>query len=352
MLNGRSPQLTDPAVRRAVLRAIDRESIARSGLKGLDWAYTPMNNHFLVPGQNGYRDNSAGLSQYDVDTADAELDKAGWDRPGFGMRSKDGKPLTLRLVVPQTGQVAAAESTQVLEMLALAGIQVTVQKVPNADFLATYVNRHDFDLTLLDITGTPFPATSLASTFQQGAGGNVSQVGSQALDEAIADAASGETAKEGYEAINRADEQAWQVARPHPAVPAAGDLRRAAGGRQPGRARPVRPGLRGHRLPEVAGEECTANTRQWREFAIQERGRIARRHTPGMPKYSTRLPQNTSVRLSDGATPSTIRPGIPKTDNRSTRIDRWRKRIRRPHSGCHPGTLRTREHAIQLYVRF
>lgn len=212
VLNGRSPQLTDPAVRRAVLRAIDRESIARTGLKGLDWAYTPMNNHFLVPGQNGYRDNSAGLSQYDVDTADAELDKAGWDRPGFGMRSKDGKPLTLRLVVPQTGQVAAAESTQVLEMLALAGIQVTVQKVPNADFLATYVNRHDFDLTLLDITGTPFPATSLASTFQQGAGGNVSQVGSQALDEALAEAASGETAKEGYEAINRADEQAWQVA--------------------------------------------------------------------------------------------------------------------------------------------
>ncbi|MEV6211684.1 ABC transporter family substrate-binding protein [Kitasatospora sp. NPDC051914] len=212
VLNGRSEKLSDPAVRRAVLQAIDREAIARSGLKGINWPYTPMNNHFLVPGQNGYRDNSGGLSQYDVDAADDALEQAGWPRPGFAMRSRGGEPLTLRLVVPDASPVAAAESTQVLEMLALAGIQVDVQKVPNAEFLDRYVNRHDFDLTLISISGTPFPATSLASTFQQGAGGNVSQVGSEALDRAIADAASSATAKEGYEAINRADAEAWRVA--------------------------------------------------------------------------------------------------------------------------------------------
>ncbi|MFD9128630.1 ABC transporter family substrate-binding protein [Kitasatospora sp. NPDC059571] len=212
VLNGRSPQLADPAVRRAVVQAIDREAVAHTALQGLDWTYTPANNHFLVPGQNGYRDNSGGLSQYDVDAADQALEAAGWHRPGFAMRSKDGRPLTLRLVVPAGSPAAAGESNQILEMLALAGIQVDITTVPAAAFFETYVNRHDFDLTLVGLFGTPFPATSSSGTFQQDAGANAAQVGSRALDRALADAASAASTGEEYDAINRADAEAWQVA--------------------------------------------------------------------------------------------------------------------------------------------
>ena len=49
-------------------------------------------------------------------------------------------------------------------------------------------------------------------TFQQGAGGNYAQVGSDALDRALAEAASADTVDQEYDAINRADAEAWQVA--------------------------------------------------------------------------------------------------------------------------------------------
>ncbi|WP_407913558.1 ABC transporter family substrate-binding protein [Kitasatospora sp. NE20-6] len=211
-LNGRSPQLTDPAVRRAVLQAIDRETMARTGLQGLDWPYTPMNNHFLVPGQNGYQDNSAGLSQYDPQAASDALEAAGWHSEGGRTRTRDGTELSLRLVTPAGSMLAANEAVQVVQDLRAVGVRVTVESTAAAGFLDAHVNRHDFDLTVFGMPGTPFPATSSRGTFQQGAGGNVSQVGSDALDRAMDAAASATTTEEGYKAINRADEEAWRVA--------------------------------------------------------------------------------------------------------------------------------------------
>ncbi|GAA5009248.1 ABC transporter family substrate-binding protein [Kitasatospora paranensis] len=212
-LNGRSAPLSDPAVRRAVLRAVDRESIARADLQGLDWTYVPMNNHFLVPGQNGYRDNSAGLSQYDPAAAEQALDEAGWRRTGDSrIRAKDGQSLTLRLVVPTGSILAANESAQLVQMLGAVGVKVSVEARPTADFFDSSLGRHDFDLTLYSTLGTPFPATSSSGTFQQNAGGNPSQVGSTALDRALGDAASATGTEAEYEAINSADAEAWQVA--------------------------------------------------------------------------------------------------------------------------------------------
>jgi len=212
LLNGRSPQLTDARVRQALFQAIDRAEITRTDLTGLDWPYVPMNNHFLVPGQNGYRDNSSGLSRYDPKAAEAALEAAGWHREGAGTRTKDGRELTLRFVIPSGNALAGGESTLVTRMLGQIGVKVTVDTVPAAEFFDKHVYKHDFDLTAFALLGTPFPATSSTSTFQQDAGGNFAQVGSKALDRAMADAARAETVDEESEALNRADAEAWQVA--------------------------------------------------------------------------------------------------------------------------------------------
>ncbi|MFC5647232.1 ABC transporter family substrate-binding protein [Kitasatospora cinereorecta] len=212
LLNGRSPQLTDARVRQALFRAVDRAEITRTDLNGLDWPYVPMNNHFLVPGQHGYQDNSNGLSRYDPQGAAAELDDAGWKVGPSGVRAKDGRELALRFVVPTGNQVAANESTLVTRMLGEVGVKVSVESVPAGEFFDKYVYKHDFDLTAFALLGTPFPATSSTSTFQQDAGGNYAQVGSKTLDRAMADAGRAGTTDDATEAINRADAEAWQVA--------------------------------------------------------------------------------------------------------------------------------------------
>lgn len=211
VLNGRSPQLTDAKVRQAIFQAIDREAITRSDLNGLDWPYTPMNNHFLVPNQNGYRDNSGGLSRYDLQAAQQALDAAGWLLED-GVRRKDGRSLELRFVIPEGNTIAVNEGTLISGMLGKVGIKVDVVPVVAGDFFDRYVYKHDFDLTAFALLGTPFPATSSTSTFQQGAGSNYAQVGSNALDSAMADAASAAGPDAENDAINRADAEAWQVA--------------------------------------------------------------------------------------------------------------------------------------------
>ncbi|AUG79509.1 Putative ABC transporter substrate-binding protein [Kitasatospora sp. MMS16-BH015] len=213
VLNAKRPPLDDAAVRRAIFQAVDREAITRTDLAGLDWPYTPMNNHFLVPGQNGYQDNSDGLSRYDPSAASAALQDAGW-RLGAGssVRTKDGKPLELHLVIPAANPLAASEGKLITQMLAKVGVQIDVTPVVAGDFFAKYVYPHDFDLTAFALLGTPFPATNGTSTFQQGSGSNYAQTGSDALDRAMAAAAAADSPETEAAALNRADAEAWQVA--------------------------------------------------------------------------------------------------------------------------------------------
>ncbi|WP_157850072.1 MULTISPECIES: ABC transporter family substrate-binding protein [Kitasatospora] len=212
VLNGQSPLLTEAKLRQALIQAIDRAEITRTDLAGLDWPYVPMNNHFLVPSQHGYQDNSNGLSRFDPAAAKTALDALGWKPGPNGVRAKDGKELVLRYVAPAANNLAANESEEVTRMLAAVGVTVQVQTVPAGEFFDGYIYKHDFDLTSFSLLGTPFPVSNSISTFQQNSGSNWAQVGSKALDRAMADAAKAESVDEETAALNRADTEAWQVA--------------------------------------------------------------------------------------------------------------------------------------------
>ena len=67
--------LADPALRRAVAKGIDRNTIAAVTQRGLSDNPVPLNNHIFVAGQEGYQDNS-GVVAFDPEKAKQELD--GW----------------------------------------------------------------------------------------------------------------------------------------------------------------------------------------------------------------------------------------------------------------------------------
>ena len=64
--------LADPALRRAVARGIDRNTIAAVVERGLADNPAPPNNHIYVAGQEGYQDNS-GVVAFDPEKAKQEL---------------------------------------------------------------------------------------------------------------------------------------------------------------------------------------------------------------------------------------------------------------------------------------
>ncbi|MFE9247999.1 ABC transporter family substrate-binding protein [Streptomyces sp. NPDC007088] len=89
-LNGESGPLADERVRRAVARAIDRQSLADFVLKPLGLPARTVGSHLALAGQQGYQDNSGALGDQDTVEAQALLADAGWTRPEGGRHAAGG----------------------------------------------------------------------------------------------------------------------------------------------------------------------------------------------------------------------------------------------------------------------
>ena len=67
--------LSDPAMRTAIAKGIDRQAIAAITQRGLTNNTVPLNNHIYLAGQEGYQDNGIW---FDPETAKRDLDALGW----------------------------------------------------------------------------------------------------------------------------------------------------------------------------------------------------------------------------------------------------------------------------------
>lgn len=98
----------DPALRRALARAINRQQMIQDCLLGYGETATDLFDAF----DWGVKAEAAGVRDGDVDGADVLLDQAGWARGRDGIRSKNGTRAAFTLLTPSndTGRQAIAES--------------------------------------------------------------------------------------------------------------------------------------------------------------------------------------------------------------------------------------------------
>ncbi|MFB4287656.1 ABC transporter family substrate-binding protein [Nonomuraea sp. ATR24] len=216
-LNGSRGPLRDLRVRQAVQLGLDREAIARSDLRGLDWPSTPLNSHFFMTTQQGYRDNAGDLGAHDPARAARLLDEAGWrlDRRTGPVRHKDGRPLELTFVVPSGVQISKSEGELAQNMLAAIGVKLAIRAVPSDDFFAKYVIPGDFDIAPFAYIGTPYPVSSSYGVYAHAADGktwnaNFGRTGSADIDAAMARAARSLDPDEARAEANTADRLIWQ----------------------------------------------------------------------------------------------------------------------------------------------
>lgn len=193
--NGDSPILKDVRVRQAIALAIDRRAIATADLKGLDWPPLPLDNHFFMLGQKGYQDVAGDLGEPNIDEANQLLDQAGWSPGDGGVRSKDGKSLTVRAVIPSGVTVSDQEAKLIQSMVRPIGVKVDIDTVDLNQFFKSYINVGDFDITMFSWLGTPFPISSSKSIYVSPKGGDIQQnyarIGVPAADR-LMDKATGE----------------------------------------------------------------------------------------------------------------------------------------------------------------
>ncbi|GAA2116067.1 ABC transporter family substrate-binding protein [Streptomyces synnematoformans] len=325
-LNGSTGPLADERVRRAVARAVDRGTLARSVLGPHGLPAKPLGSHLLLPGQPGYSDQSAALGSQDVVAAQEMLAEAGWkggprseeaeardagngngrdradgasgtdsgdDKPAgaalptydlplsaaqpaqaqhialdrqagvaeaaakHGKSSKpykkavraakraraalaereasvaqpprqrpfvkDGKPLTLRFVVPEgrgTEQLRSV-AARVVKMLDNIGVRTEVVEAGEPGYFEDYVAAGEYDLALYSWPGTPYPATDARPIYAKPVPSpdgslvveqNYTRVGTDEIDQLFDQAVSELDEEASRELLTRADARIWAAA--------------------------------------------------------------------------------------------------------------------------------------------
>ncbi|UOY03826.1 ABC transporter family substrate-binding protein [Blastococcus sp. PRF04-17] len=215
-INGTSPVLSDVAVRKALAKAIDRQTITDAMIGPLGGDATKLDNHIFMRNQEGYQDNAGELSEPDVEAANAELEEAGWTREGDeGTRTKDGQELSVRFVIPSGVATSAQEAQLVQSMLAEVGADVQIETVDVGQFFENYILIGDYDMTVFSWIGTPFPISSSSSIYAMPQGDNIQQnfarVGTPEIDAGFNEVKSELDPERAREMANEIDAQIWDI---------------------------------------------------------------------------------------------------------------------------------------------
>ncbi|MFN2608046.1 MAG: ABC transporter substrate-binding protein [Acidimicrobiales bacterium] len=134
--------LKDDAVRKAIELALDRRAVARMG-----WPDDGDPSDTLIPPQVlGSAADRVRLPGTDPAAAGHLLDQAGWTAGPDGVRTKDGRPLSLSLMLARPPEEKAAADELVAE-LGRVGITVSVTD-PSPDSPFVRVNNATYDLFL------------------------------------------------------------------------------------------------------------------------------------------------------------------------------------------------------------
>ena len=208
--------LTEVKVRQAIGMAVDRNAIAKALSKDLPFALTPLGNHFFMPNQAGYQDNSGIYGKFDQAAAKKLLVAAGWTGGGEGKpRTKAGKPLALTYVVSASGSQTNKDTAQLIQnMLGQIGVTVQIKQVPGNDYFEKYVNVGDFDLAVFRQVDLVFPSMTY-DIFRQPTGKNVYQnygrIGSPEIDQLLLQAQQATDRQKAIALYNQADKKVWEI---------------------------------------------------------------------------------------------------------------------------------------------
>jgi peptide/nickel transport system substrate-binding protein len=148
-LNTAAAPTDDPLVRKAILLASDRESIARIVYGG----YSPVATGPLTAATWSAAE-VVPFDLFDLPAAEVLLEQAGWtDSDGNGVREQNGTPLTLRIVIPPWGLIPQA-AVLMEQQYRAAGFAVELVQVPSFSALVEAQKGGAYNLIAMNLAGT------------------------------------------------------------------------------------------------------------------------------------------------------------------------------------------------------
>lgn len=213
--------LADPALRRAIAKGIDRQTIANITQRGLADNPAALNNHIFVAGQLGYQDNS-GVVAFDPEAAKRELDALGWRMNGQ-FREKDGRRLTVRNVY-YDGQSTKAAAQIAQNSLAQIGVELLLEAKAGTGFFSQWVTVGNFDIAQFAWGGDAFPYSSLTQIYLLAGESNFGKIGSPQIDAKIEQVLEELDPDKARALANELDELIWAEGFSLPTTQSAGNV--------------------------------------------------------------------------------------------------------------------------------
>lgn len=183
--NLKNPILSDVNVRQAISDAIYRQQIDTVGEFGYEKPANPTG--LILPNESAWA--KPGLSTsftYDVNAANALLDKAGYKMGADGIRvSPSGQKLSFNLIAPNGWTDWNEDQTLIAQDLKKIGIQINVQEPQMADWSSALQN-HKFDLALAsNLFGGNTPYQGFRNSLYPGMQTNYEQYDNQVVKNAL-----------------------------------------------------------------------------------------------------------------------------------------------------------------------
>ncbi|MFF8956665.1 ABC transporter family substrate-binding protein [Streptomyces sp. NPDC014894] len=140
-----------------------------------------------------------------------------------GRLGKDGKPLSLRFVLPAGpgSESLRAVGAKIARMLDRIGVQTEITKVPDENYFKDHIASGQYDLALYSWPATAYPATDARPIYAKpepaGDGSllveqNYTRVGTDYIDQLFEQAASELDEDEARDLVRRADARIWAAA--------------------------------------------------------------------------------------------------------------------------------------------
>jgi len=137
LLRPAAAQLADVRVRAAVLAALDRDALIALGSRGGPSLQLKANSLVVPPSKAGYAPTmptTGSPAVVDPAATTRLLTEAGYTHPEGGVWTRDGRPLSLTISAPASGDTYVRVANEVQRQLALVGIQSKVD-TPSANQL-------------------------------------------------------------------------------------------------------------------------------------------------------------------------------------------------------------------------
>lgn len=199
--------LADPAVRKAIMLAIDRPQLITSAAGSYASAVSTLDSRVFVHQQPAYTDNSHGAYAHgDPSAAVSALSAAGY-KLSNGILTKGGQPVVLRIGA-SPGALHSAEESFIAKELAAIGIQVvTDTATPSPSRPSSY------DLAIVDRSASPALSSLDAEIGDPATVGtaNYSQADYPAVDSLLARASATTKQATADKLYNQADADLWKA---------------------------------------------------------------------------------------------------------------------------------------------